>query len=104
MLGLMLCYCGAADAYGSLRCHGKIIDTGVSMAHVRAMCGAPKSRTIQEVPVRARLGSGFSRFIGIATTEQWVYERGWGKFPALLWFQDGRLKRIDYLPYRSLAH
>jgi len=73
------------------------------MAQVLAMCGSPKTRFIEEVPVRARVASGFSRFIGITLTEQWVYDRGWGKFPAVLWFQDGKLKRIEYLPYRSGA-
>ncbi len=103
MLGLMLCYCGAADAYGSLRCQGKIIDPGVTMAQVLAMCGSPKTRIIEEVPVRARVASGFSRFIGFTTTEQWVYDRGWGRFPAVLTFHDGKLRRIDYLSYRSGA-
>ncbi len=99
----MLCYCGAADAYGSLRCQGKIIDPGVTMAQVLAMCGSPKTRIIEEVPVRARVASGFSRFIGVTTTEQWVYDRGWGRFPAVLKFHDGKLRRIEYLPYRSGA-
>ncbi len=103
ILALMLCYCGAADAYGSLRCQGKIIDPGVTMAQVLAMCGSPKTRIIEEVPVRARVASGFSRFIGFTTTEQWVYDRGWGRFPAVLKFHDGKLRRIDYLPYRSGA-
>ena len=99
----MLCYCGAADAYGSLRCQGKIIDTGISMTHVRAVCGSPKTRIVEAVPVRARLGSGFFRVIGIATTEQWVYDRGWGRYPAVLIFHDGKLRRIEYLRYRSGA-
>ncbi len=99
----MLCYCGAADAYGSLRCQGKIIDPGATMAQVLTMCGSPKNRIIEEVPVRTRVASGFSRFIGITLTEQWVYDRGWGKFPAVLWFQDGNVQRIEYLPYRSGA-
>ena len=103
ILTLLLCYCGAADAYGSLRCQGKIIDPGATMAQVLAMCGAPKTRIIEEVPVRARVASGFSRFIGFNTTEQWVYDRGWGRFPAVLWFQDGKVQRIEYLPYRSGA-
>ncbi len=103
VLALMLCYCEAADAYGSLRCQGKIIDLGDTMAQVLAMCGSPKTRIIEEVPVRARVASGFSRFIGITLTEQWVYDRGWGKFPAVLLFQDGKLQRIEYLPYRSGA-
>ncbi len=73
------------------------------MAQVLTMCGPPKTQIIEEVPVRTRVASGFSRFIGITLTEQWVYDRGWGKFPAVLWFQDGKVQRIEYLPYRSGA-
>ncbi len=73
------------------------------MAQVLAKCGSPKTRIIEEVPVRARVASGFSRFIGFTTTEQWVYDRGWGRFPAVLKFHDDKLRRIDYLPYRSGA-
>ena len=58
VLALMLCYCGAADAYGPLRCQGKIIDPGAAMAQVLAMCGSPKTRIIEEVSVRARVTSG----------------------------------------------
>ena len=41
------------------------------------------------------------RLVGIALSEQWIYERGWGRFPAVLVFVDGTLKRIDFLPHRS---
>ena len=74
------------------------------MAQVLEMCGSPKARIVEQVPVRTGTSSGFSRLTGIIIAEQWIYDRGWGRFPALLWFQDGRLKRIDYLPDRSLAH
>ena len=101
VLVLLLCYCGAADAYGSLRCKGKFITPGTSMSQVLALCGPPESRIIEEVPVRSRVLSGFSRFAGFAVTERWQYNRGWGKFPAVLTFRDGTLKRVDYLRYRS---
>jgi hypothetical protein len=74
------------------------------MAQVQALCGPPRSRVVEEVPVRHRVATGFSRFSGIALTERWEYDRGWGKFPAVLTFQDGKLKRVDYLRYRSGAH
>ncbi len=68
------------------------------------MCGSPKVRIVEQVPVRTGTISGFSRLTGIIIAEQLIYDRGWGRFSALLWFQDGRLKHIGYLPYRSLAH
>ena len=103
VLALMLCYCGTADAYGSLRCKGKLISPGISMMEVLLLCGPPTARIGQEVPVRHRVGTGFSRFSGIILDEQWAYDRGWGKFPALLLFQYGKLKRVEYLRHRSGA-
>jgi hypothetical protein len=44
---------------------------------------------------------GGSRIVGLTLSEQWIYERGWGRFPAVLIFLDGTLKRIDFLPHRS---
>ena len=101
---LMLCYCVTADAYGSLRCNGKIIDSGITMAKVLALCGPPKNRVIEQVPVRSRTVTGFSRFSGVSYTELWEYDRGWGKFPAILRFEDQKLRRVEYGRYRSDAH
>ncbi len=101
VLALLLCYCGVADAYGSLRCKGKFIDPGATMSQVLALCGPPANKIVEHTPVRNRLISGFSRFAGIAVTERWQYDRGWGKFPAVLTFRNGTLKRVDYLRYRS---
>ena len=101
VLGLVLCYCGTAEAYGSLRCQGRIIDTGITMEQVLALCGQPDAKVVEAVPMRARVFTGFSRFTGISFAEQWEYSRGWGKFPAVLIFQDGVLRRIEYRRYRS---
>ena len=97
----MLCYCVTADAYGSLRCNGKIIDSGITMAKVLALCGPPKNRVIEQVPVRSRTVTGFSRFSGVSYTELWEYDRGWGKFPAVLHVDEGEIRRIDHLSRRS---
>ena len=102
-LALLLAWCGTADAYGSLRCKGKIIDPGMSMAKVLALCGEPRVRIIEQAPVRSRNFTGFSRFAGVAFTEIWEYDRGWGKFPAILRFQDETLKRVEYGRYRGNA-
>ena len=100
-LAILVFYMGAADAYGSLRCKGRFIDVGANAAEVITLCGKPSQRIVAQVPVRAGVKSGFTRFVGFATSEQWIYDRGWGKFPAVLHFDDGKLQRIDYLPRRS---
>lgn len=92
----------AANAAGTLRCQGKIIREGVPAVYVLATCGPPVNQLIQEVPARAGTASGFSRLAGIAVSEQWVYDRGPGRFPAVLAFVDGTLRRIDFLPHRSV--
>ena len=100
-LGLAFCCCTAANAAGSLRCQGKIIQAGFPAAYILAICGPPEYQLIEEVPARARTVTGFSRFIGIAVSEQWIYDRGKGKFPVVLEFHDGKLRRIEFLPHRS---
>jgi hypothetical protein len=99
---LALCYSSAGNAEGaSLRCNGRIIRVGVPAAFVLSQCGAPENQVVQEQVARAGTVTGASRLVGIALSEQWVYDRGWGRFPAVLVFLDGTLRRIDFLPYRS---
>lgn len=101
VLLVFVLYAGSADAYGSLRCKGRIIDVGDSASEVLSLCGEPGERTATKFPVRSAVRSGFTRFVGYTTTEQWIYDRGWGKFPAVLHFDDGVLRRIEHLSQRS---
>jgi hypothetical protein len=98
---LGLSYTSTANAASSLRCNGRIIRVGVPAAFVLSECGAPENQVLQETVARAGTVTGQSRLVGIAVSEQWVYNRGWGRFPAVLFFLDGTLRRIDFLPYRS---
>ena len=101
ILALLIAYSGTADAYGSQRCKGKLIRPGAAMAQVLALCGEPRSRIVERVPVRSRTVTGFSRLSGVSVSERWEYDRGWGKFPVVLTFREGELHRVDYLRYRS---
>ena len=98
---LALSYTSAATASPSLRCNGRIMRVGVPAAYVLSQCGAPENQVIQESVARAGTLTGSSRLIGIALSEQWVYDRGFGRFPAVLVFLDGTLRRIDFIPHRS---
>jgi len=91
---------GAARAQDELRCGGKIIDLGVDLAYVLDLCGAPKERIVTEEPIRARNSSGASWVIGTTRIERLTYDRGSGRFPAVLDFEDGKLLRIEYLMSR----
>ena len=100
--GLIVCLLAtAANAAGPLRCKGRLIDPGVPMAYVLEKCGLPRYRIIETGPVRSRSVTGFSWLSGLYVSEQWIYDRGFGRFPAVLTFDHGTLKRIDYLPERS---
>ena len=96
-----LSYTSVASAVPTLRCNGRIIRVGVPAAYVLSECGDPDNQVLQDTTARVGTVSGHSRIVGLALSEQWIYDRGWGKFPAVLIFLDGTLKRIDFLPYRS---
>ena len=90
-----------AVAEDSIRCRSnKLVNVGMIADQVIALCGEPKSRTAEDVPVRARTqGSREHAFhtTGSTRVERWTYERGYGQFDALLQFEDGKLIRIDLL-------
>jgi hypothetical protein len=100
LAGLAL-YAGAASAQPSLRCGGRIMRIGVPAAYVLAECGEPDNQVFQESVARAGTVRDSSRIVGLALSEQWIYDRGWGRFPAVLVFLDGTLRRIEFLPTRS---
>jgi hypothetical protein len=100
---LALSYASAAVAQPQLRCNGRIIRVGVPAAYILAECGAPANQVIQESTARTGTSTGFSRVTGLTLSEHWIYDRGWGRFPAVLMFLDGTLRRIDFLPHRSDA-
>jgi hypothetical protein len=97
---LALAYTSAANADSTLRCKGRIIKVGVPAAYVLSECGEPQNQVFQESVGRAATVGGSSR-VFLALSEQWVYDRGWGRFPAVLVFLDGTLRRIDFIPVRS---
>jgi hypothetical protein len=99
--GLALLYTSTADAGTALRCKGRIIRVGVPASYVLSECGAPANSVVQESTARAGTFTGASRVIGLNLSEQWIYDRGAGTFPAVLIFLDGTLRRIEFLPTRS---
>jgi hypothetical protein len=89
----------AAD--DSVRCRsGRLVNVGMVVAEVVARCGEPKSRSTQDVPVRATTPNGNSVVTGSTRVERWTYERGQGQFDAMLTFEDDKLVRIDLLNVR----
>ena len=93
-------YASAALADDSLRCGNAIVDVGMVAAQVVDRCGEPKDKVIEDVPVRQRTKRGGVNTIGSTRVERWTYERGYGQFPALLTFEEGKLKSIELLTRR----
>jgi hypothetical protein len=103
LLGWAACLPGAslAQTHDELRCGGRIIDPGAALGSVLDRCGTPLERSARDVPIRVVNANGTTRVIGTSRVERLVYDRGWGRFPAALEFEDGVLRRIEYLPERG---
>ena len=91
----------AAAAVDTIRCRsGRLVNVGMVDAEVIGRCGEPKSRTSQDVPVRAQGAGGGAVVVATTRLERWTYDRGQGEFDAVLSFEDGKLVRIDLLNTR----
>lgn len=88
---LLLAGVGGASA-DTLRCKGKLVSVGMTMETVRKHCGEPDSKVVEERPVRSK-----TRVIGTYQAEIWTYQRGSGKFPAVLEFDGEKLISLTYL-------
>ena len=95
---LIAAVAASAHADDTMRCrNGRLINTGMTAAEVTARCGEPRSRAVEEIPVRARLPNGAVVQTGTTQAERWIYARGQGQFDAQLTFEDDKLVRIDLL-------
>jgi len=85
----------------TIRCRSnRLVNVGMLAAQIVALCGEPKSRSREDIPVRAPGAAGGSIVIGTTQVERWIYERGQGQFDAVLSFEDGKLVRVDLLTTR----
>jgi hypothetical protein len=89
---------GYADE--TMRCGNALITVGMVGSQVVAKCGQPKDKNVSEAVQRARRGSRSPAVAGTSRVEHWTYDRGYGKFPALLTFESGKLKSIELLTGR----
>jgi hypothetical protein len=96
-LALLIC-CGALRAQDDvIRCKGGLVSPGMIADEVLAKCGEPKSREVESVPIRVRRPNGSVGTIGTTAIERWTVERGPGQFPALLTFEEGKLKSLELI-------
>jgi Protein of unknown function (DUF2845) len=85
-------HAGADDV---LRCKNGLANVGMIAPQVLAKCGQPQDKTVAELPVRVRNANGTIATAGTTRVERWTYERGYGRFPAVFTFEDGKLKSIE---------
>jgi len=80
-----------------MRCGTAIIEVGMIAEQVVAKCGEPSSKEVESAPVRRRTTNGAVNTTGSTSIERWTYDRGYGQSPALLTFDQGKLKSIEFL-------
>jgi hypothetical protein len=82
-----------------IRCSGGLVRRGMAAFEVVAKCGEPERKEVENVPVHARRGKG-TAVVGTTRIERWTYDRGAGQFPALLTFEEDKLKSVELLTRR----
>jgi hypothetical protein len=80
----------------SLRCGSSLVREGDTQGYVLEKCGEPDSRQTYTEPVYARRPNGTTFQVGTASKDVWRYKRGSGSFPALLTFEQGLLKKLEF--------
>jgi hypothetical protein len=87
---------GTAARADTLRCGKYLIAEGASQAEVGTKCGAPDQEMNVTEPTYAFNRDGYRYQTGTATKIIWRYQRAPGKFPAVLTFEDGVLKKLEF--------
>ena len=80
----------------TLRCGSVLVAEGANQSFVRQKCGEPDSKMEVSEPVMARRPDGFVYQAGTTTQEIWRYKRAPGKFPAVMTFEGGVLKKLEF--------
>jgi hypothetical protein len=83
----------AADTF---RCRSSLIRVGDSQTYVRAKCGEPTSKEAITEEVRAVVPGGGTNVVGTVTRDIWRYRRSSRQFPAVLTFEAGVLKKLEF--------
>ena len=97
---VLLLAAASVHAEDTIRCRDALVHVGMIEAEVIAKCGEPVHKDIESVPVRVRRPNGSSGVVGTTQIERWTYDRGPGQFPALLTFEQGKLKSVELLTRR----
>jgi hypothetical protein len=80
----------------TLRCGNSLIQEGASTGYVTEKCGQPDSKETFTEPAFARRVDGTTYQVGTTSRDVWRYKRGSGQFPAVLTFEMGVLKKLEF--------
>ena len=80
----------------TLRCGSSLIKEGDTQGDVQDKCGEPQSKQTYTEPVLARRENGTAYEVGTTSRDVWRYKRGSGEFPAVLTFEGGVLKKLEF--------
>jgi hypothetical protein len=80
----------------TLRCGSSLIKEGDTQGYVQDKCGEPDSKQTYTEPVLARRQDGSSYEVGTTSHDVWRYKRSNGSFPAVLTFEGGVLKKLEF--------
>ena len=87
----------AAPAWAdTLRCGSSLIKEGDTQGYVQDKCGEPDSKQTYTEPVYARRDNGSTYEVGTTSRDVWRYKRSSGSFPAVLTFEGGVLKKLEF--------
>jgi hypothetical protein len=94
---LVLASAAASPAFAeTLRCGSSLIQPGATQGYVVEKCGEPTSKETFTEPVIAQRVDGSTYQAGTTSKDVWRYKRGSGKFPAVLTFEMGVLKKLEF--------
>jgi hypothetical protein len=80
----------------TLRCGSSLIKEGDTQGYVQDKCGEPESKQTYTEPVLAQRENGTSYQVGTTSRDVWRYHRSNGSFPAVLTFEKGVLKKLEF--------
>ena len=80
----------------TLRCGSSLVREGDTQGYVHEKCGEPESKQTYTEPVRARRPNGTAYEVGTTSKDIWRYKRSTGSFPAVLTFEEGVLKKLEF--------
>jgi len=92
---VMLAMAAPAAWADTLRCKNSLISVGATQGFVAEKCGEPDSKATFSEPIRVVIPGGGSFENGSVSRDVWRYRRG-GGFPAVLTFEGGVLKKLEF--------